>query len=151
MNRFKTAAATFGLLSISLVPCVRADDANKETVMTINHPVQVQDIVLAPGQHVFKLTEPNSVQTIVSIYNANQTQLEGIIMGMPAYRLDIDDTLFSVSQPVGNRPAMLHTWYFAGSNSGIEFRALTASGQLAHASKSKRNQQDTSPSDNATH
>lgn len=151
MNRFKAAAATFGLLSISLAPCMRADDFNKETVMTINRPLQVQDVVLAPGQHVFKLTQPNTDHTIVSIYNANQTQLEGVIMGMPAYRLDIDDKMFSVSQPVGNQPAMLHTWYFAGNNSGIEFRTMTTSGQLAHAGKSKPNQPSTGPSDNATH
>ena len=151
MNRFKTAVATFGLLSISLAPSVRADDTNKETVMTINRPIQVQDIVLAPGQHVLKLTQPNSDHTIVSIYNASQTQLEGIIMGLPAYRLDITDKLFSFSQPTGNQPAMLQTWYFAGDNSGIEFRALTTSRQLAQASKSKRNQPSTGPSDSATH
>ena len=151
MNRFKTAVATFGLFGITLAPSLRADDINKETVMTINRPLQVQDIVLAPGQHVFKLAQPSGDHTIVSIYNATQTQLEGIIMGMPAYRVDITDELFSISQPVGSQQAVLQTWYFAGANSGIEFRALTTGGQVAHARKSNRNQPSTGPSDSGTH
>ena len=151
MNRFKTAVATFGFIGVSLAPSVRADSFDKETVMTIDRPLQVQDIVLAPGQHVFKLAQPNSDHTIVTIFNADKTQLEGIIMGLPAYRLDITDQMFSISQPVGNQPAILQTWYFASDNTGIEFRALATNGQVAKASKSKKNQQSAAPSDTGTH
>jgi len=151
MNHFHKAAATFGLLSISFAPLMRADNANKETVMKIDHPVQVQNIVLTPGEHVFKLTQPNSDHTIVSIYNADRTHLEGLLMGLPAYRPDIGDELFAISQPDGNQPAVLHDWYFAGENSGVEFRTVSTPGNVAHASKSKRNQPSAGPSENATH
>jgi len=116
---------------------MRADNTDKETVMTIDRRLQVRNIVLDPGEHVFKLVQPNSDQTIVSIYNSDRTHLEGLLIGMPAQRLDIDDKLFTISQPDGNQPAVLHAWYFAGDNSGIEFRVMAMPVQVA--SKSKRN------------
>lgn len=151
MNHFHKAAATFGLLSISLAPLTRAETANKETVMKTDQPIQVQNIVLEPGEHVFKLTQPNSDETIVSIYNADQTHLEGLIIGMPAQRQEIDDKLFAVSQPEGNQPAVLQDWYFPGDNNGVEFRTAAMPANVAHASKSKRNQPSAGPSENATH
>ena len=52
MNRLKTTTAMLGLLAASFAPSMRADDSNKETRITINQPLQVQDVLLAPGQHV---------------------------------------------------------------------------------------------------
>jgi len=122
MNRFRMTAATLALLSAYLVPSMRADDSNKETHLTINQPLQIQDTLLAPGQYVFKLTEPDTNHSVVSIYKADSTRLEGIIMGWPAYRTDAGDKhLFTISQPEGNQPAKLQTWFYSGDNFGVEF------------------------------
>src|SRR5258708_389331 len=51
MNRFKMTAALLGLLTPCVAPTLRADDWNKETRLTTNQPLQVQDTVLAPGQY----------------------------------------------------------------------------------------------------
>ena len=125
MNRLKITAAMLGLLTAGFAPSMRADDNNKETRMTINGPLQVQDTLLAPGQYVFKLTEPDTAHSVVSIYNADGTRLEGIIMGWSAYRVDAGDkNLFTISQPQGGQPAKLQTWFYPGDNFGVEFSVV---------------------------
>ena len=43
-------------------------------------PLQVQDTVLPPGQYLFKLLEPDNDQNIVSIFTADGSRLEGIVV-----------------------------------------------------------------------
>jgi hypothetical protein len=139
MNRIKMTAATLGLLSASFVPSLRADENNKETRMTINGPLQVQETLLAPGQYVFKLTNPDTDHSVVSIYNADGTRLEGIIMGWSAYRVDAGDkNLFAVSQPQGSQPATLKYWFYPGDNFGVEFSEKKQANETGRAMKSKK-------------
>jgi hypothetical protein len=139
MNRFRLTAATLGLLSASFVPSLRADDNNKETRMTINGPLQVQDTLLAPGQYVFKLSEPDSDHSVVSIYSADGARLEGIVMGWSAYRTDAGDKkLFTISQPQGNQPAKLQTWFYPGDNFGLEFSVKSLAHETGRVMKSKQ-------------
>jgi hypothetical protein len=139
MNRFRMTAATLGLLSASFVPSMRADDNNKETRMTINGPLQVQDILLAPGQYVFKLTNPDADHTVVSIFDADGARLEGIIMGWSAYRVDAGDkSLFTVSQSQGSQPATLKYWFYPGDNFGIEFSEKKQANETGRVMNSKK-------------
>ena len=125
MNRFRMTAAKLALLSACLVPSMRADDSNKETHLTINQPLQIQDTLLAPGQYVFRLAESDNNHSVVSIYNADGNRLEGFIMGWATYRTDAGDKhLFTISQPEGNQPAKLQTWFYPGDNFGVEFSVV---------------------------
>ena len=135
MNRFRMTAAALGLLTAGLVPSMRADDNNKETRMTINGPLQVQDTLLAPGQYVFKLIEPG----VVSIHNADRTRPEGIIMGWPAYRINAGEKkVFTVSEAQGNQPATLKFWFYQGDNSGLEFSAEKLASETGSVVRSKK-------------
>jgi hypothetical protein len=141
MNRFKITFAMLGLLTAGFAPSMLADDRDKETRLTTNQPLQVGNILLAPGQYVFKLID----QDVVSVYNAEGTQPQGIILGWSAYREDAGDKqLFTVSQSQGNQPAALKYWFYPGDNSGVEFSAKKlASGQVARSKKKD-------PADDAT-
>jgi hypothetical protein len=75
MNRLTITTTMLALLTAALAPSMRADDNNKETIINTNQPLQIQDVLLAPGQHVLKLLQPG----VVSIYNADGTRSEGII------------------------------------------------------------------------
>src|SRR5579864_5388739 len=151
MNRIKMTAATLGLLSASFVPSMRADDNNKETRMTINGPLEVQDTLLTPGQYVFKLTQPDTAHSVVSIYNADGTRLEGIIMGWSAYRADAGDkNLFTISQPQGDQPAKLQTWFYPGDNSGVEFSVKKLAGESGRVVKSKQKGQTADAAGNSS-
>jgi hypothetical protein len=136
-----------GLLTAGFALSVRADDSNKETRITIDQPLQVQDVLLAPGQHVLKLVQPG----IVSIYNAEGTRPEGLILGWSAYRIDAgDNKLITVSQSQGNQPATLKYWFFPGDNFGLEFPVKKPAVESGRVIKPKDAGQTTDAADAAT-
>jgi len=122
MNRFKVTAVLLGILSVSVAPSLRADDFNKETHFTINQPLQVQDTVLAPGSYVLKLAASDFDRVLVSIYDGDGIRLEKIALGFTAYRSDAGDPkMITVSQPQGDQPSRLKTWFYPGDTFGVEF------------------------------
>jgi hypothetical protein len=133
MKRFKITFVMLGLLTAGFAASMRADDRDKETRLNTNQPLQVGNILLAPGQYVFKLIDPG----VVSIYNAAGTQPQGIILGWSASRKDAGDKqLFTVSQSQGNEPATLKYWFFPGDKSGLEFSSKQLeAGQVARSKK----------------
>jgi len=64
-----------GLLTPCFGPSLRTDERNRETRVTINQRLQVQDTVLAPGQYLFKLLEPDTDENVVTIFNADRGRL----------------------------------------------------------------------------
>ena len=151
MNRFRMTAATLGLISLYFMPSLRADDINKATHVTINGPLQVQNTVLAPGKYVFMLSDPSNNHTVVSIYNADRTHLEGIIIGFPAYRTDAgNEQMFTISQPQGDQGAKLRTWFFPGDNFGVEFAVRTKVRTVPQISKSNGKDQNATVSIDST-
>jgi hypothetical protein len=121
---------------------MQAADWDKETRMTINGPLQVQNTLLAPAQYMFKLTHPESNQTVVSIYNADATRPEAVIIGIPAYRADAGGkNIFTISQPQGNQSAKLKTWFYPGDNSGVQFKVTDRASETGHLFKSNGNGQ----------
>jgi hypothetical protein len=147
MNRLTITTAMLGLLTAGLAPSMRADDSNKETRITINQPLQIQGVLLAPGQHVLKLIQPG----IVSIYNADGTRPEGLILGWSAYRTDAGDKkLIIVSQSLGNQPASLKYWFYPGDNSGLEFPVKKPAVESGWVVKPKGAGQTTDAADGAS-
>jgi hypothetical protein len=147
MNRITIATAMLGLLTAGLAPSMRADDSNKETRITINQPLQIQDVRLAPGQHVLKLIQPG----IVSIYNTDGTRPEGLILGWSAYRTDAGDKkLIIVSQSQGNQPANLEYWFYPGDNFGLEFPIEKPAAAIGRVVKPKGAGQTTHPADGSS-
>jgi hypothetical protein len=146
MNRFKKTTAMLGLLTAGCWPSLRADDRDKETLLTIAQPLQVRDTLLAPGQYVFKLIAPG----IVSIRSTDGTP-EGIVLGWSAYRVDAGGKeLFTVSEAQGNQPAMLKDWFYPGDNSGLEFSPKPLASGAGQIARSKKKAPATDPADGAT-
>jgi len=138
MFRFTITAAVLGFLGASFAPSMRADERDKLTRITIDQPLQVQDVLLAPGQYVFKLLTPDSSRRVISIYSADGRQPQGIVLGLPAYRLDpTDHSLFTVSQPEVDQPAALTSWFYPGDNSGVEFQVTKPAHEARRETKSK--------------
>jgi|SRR5580692_1147583 hypothetical protein len=122
MTGFKTTAAMLALFAASFAPSVRASGHDKETRLTIDQPLRVQNAVLAPGEYIFKLTSPNSNHSVVSIYNADGSRLEAVVVGFSVYRADAGDKKsFTVSESQGNQPRALKSWFYRGDNFGVEF------------------------------
>jgi hypothetical protein len=135
-----------GLLAAGGAPYLLADEVDKETRLTINQPLLVQDTLLVPGHYVFKLLEPG----IAAIYNVDSARPERIVIGVSAYRVDAGDRqIFTVSPAEGSRPAALQTWFYPGENSGLEFLPKEPASHTVHVAKSKRKAPATDPT-NAT-
>ena len=150
MKRFRMTAAILGLLSACFAPCARADDQNKKSHLTINVPLRVQDTLLAPGEYVFELIEQGANSEVVSIFNSNGTRLETIMIGMPAYRNNAgDNKMFAISDPQGNQPATLQSWFYPGDNFGVEFRAAKRANEARHVSRTNGKGQNNAKTDTA--
>lgn len=107
-----------------LVPSLKADEKDKRTLITLNEPVVVKDVLLNPGEYVLKLAESVSDPRVVEIFNRDETHLVGTVMGIPAYRLNpADGEEFTFYAAPSGQPHAVHTWFYPGDNSGIEFVA----------------------------
>ena len=138
MKEFSKKSVMLFVFCACLAPGSWADELTKQTHMSINMPLQVGDILLAPGEYVFRLTDPGFDRGTVSIFNAKTNRLEGTVIGSPAYRVTLNEKQFTVSSPQPNEPAKLQTWFYPGDNFGVEFPRLTKVAETAKAGKSKR-------------
>jgi hypothetical protein len=117
---------------------MRADGYSKESHLTINQPLKVEDTLLPPGKYVFKLTQPDGNHSVVSIYSADGMRLKKVVIGCSAYRVNANDKkMFTISQPQANQPGTLKSWFYPGDNSGVEFPAEKSTGEAGPAVKSK--------------
>lgn len=138
----RIAKTLFVLLGLALLVGVlvspaRADQWNKETVLTFSQPVEVPGRVLPAGTYVFKLLDSYSWRHIVQIFNADKTEVLATILAIPNYRLEPKgETETNFYERPGDSPVALRAWFYPGDNFGQEFvypkkRAI----QLAQASK----------------
>lgn len=122
MNRFKMTTGLVCLLTASFAPAVRADGHTKETRLTLSQSLQIKNAVLAPGDYLFKLAEPDSNHSVVNIFEAGSNRLVATVIGSQAYRADdTDKEAFRISQPQGRQPGTLK-WFYPGDNYGVEFQ-----------------------------
>ncbi len=114
---------SLGLLTGFLANPLKADDFNKETIVTIDNPMQVGNVVLAPGKYDFQLAQTQTAQNVVYIREASDYHLVATVFGNSALRVNPrgkSGWTFYPSRP--GQVAALKTWYFAGESAGIQFR-----------------------------
>jgi hypothetical protein len=143
MKRYQVTIAMLGLLGACFIPSVRADDWNKETHLAINVPLRVQDTLLAPGEYVFKLIDFAGGSGAIGIFTSKGSRLETIMIGLHAYRKDPGDgKLFTISDPQGDQPATLQSWFYPGDDFGVEFHAPKRVKTTTHVSGTNTKKQD---------
>lgn len=111
-----------GALLLAGAISLSADEYNKLTKMTFSGPVEVPGKVLPAGTYIFKLLGSQSNRNIVEIYNADQTQLEDLILAVPDQRLrPTGKTVVQFSERTAGSPEALKAWFYPGSVYGEEF------------------------------
>jgi len=112
------------LLGTFFVPKSQATELDKKTIITVNEPIQVPGKVLPAGTYVFKLALTDLTdETLVSIFNADETQLIATIQGIPDSRTQAaDKTIFQLEAQPSGGPEALKEWFYPGDNSGVEFK-----------------------------
>lgn len=124
MKIVKTLLLVLGLVLLVgiLVNPARADQWNKETVLTFNQPVEIPGRVLPAGTYVFKLADSNAWRHIVQVWNADKSELLETILAIPNYRLEPKgDTTVSFYERPADSPEALRAWFYPGDHFGQEF------------------------------
>jgi hypothetical protein len=122
-QRFKFAFVTLlAVTAASFAPMARADEWNKETVLTFTEPVEIPGQVLSAGTYIFKLYDSLSGRNVVQIFTQDNQHLIATVMAIPDYRTEpTGDTLVTLEERPMGSPRALHTWFYPGDNYGVEF------------------------------
>jgi hypothetical protein len=117
------AALVLSLMGSVFAPVAKATEWDKQTNITINEPIEIQDTVLPAGSYVIRLLDSASERYVVQIFNAAQDHLITTVMAIPTYKSTApDNSEFKFYEIKKGQPAMLHTWFYPGDNTGFEFR-----------------------------
>jgi len=142
---FPTIALAVTLMGSALVPSLKADGWDKSTIITIDQLIDVQGTMLPPGSYVIKLLGESSDRTTVQIFSANENRLIATLLTVPAWKqAPTDNSEFRFYEAAEGRPPALHTWFYPGDNSGVEFvrygrREVAAQTPLRHANATTSN------------
>ncbi len=127
MGSFKKLliAAFIAVVASAIVPNVKAgepDDSNWPTKVTFNAPVQVGDLVLAPGTYEFRLTSGTVARNVVTIFSDDSGRWVGMVMGINDGRVDTSKMTGFTFQDMGaGSPKALEYWYYSNWNRGVKF------------------------------
>jgi hypothetical protein len=128
------ACAVFGLASAA---SVRADEHNKQTILTFSQPVEIPGHVLPAGTYMFKLADSLTDRHIVQIFNADGSQIIATVMAIPDYRLTpTDQTVIKFNEVPKGAAEAIRAWFYPGNSIGQEFvYPKPRATELAKASK----------------
>lgn len=138
-NYFPTSAAlALSLIGGVLTPAVKAGEWDKQTNITIDRPIEVQDKVLPAGSYVLKLADLPAERHIIQIFTAQENHLIATVFAVPTHR-DVapDNSEFKFYESENGQPPALHTWFYPGERTGFEFRA--GRGMAVEAAQSRPN------------
>jgi hypothetical protein len=124
LNRIPVSGIAIGaaLLVAMSAPVLRADSANKKTVLAVSEAVQVPGMVLQPGTYVFELPNNPLDRNIVRVFDEDQSHLLTTFMAIPDYRsTPTNHTVIQLEERESNAPQAIHTWFYAGESDGLEF------------------------------
>jgi hypothetical protein len=112
---------SLGLLFAAFVPIAKADAGNKLTVVTFAQPVEIPGKVLAPGQYVFRLLDPNQSLTEVEVLDAKNHKAIEIFQAIPDYRFEpTNNAQFVLAPTTKNAPERVKVWWYPGDSMGLE-------------------------------
>jgi hypothetical protein len=115
------AALAASLMSSAFVPSLKASEFDKKTIITISQPIAVEDTILPAGQYVLRLLD-KPTRDVVYIYNGEETRLIKTVLAIHAKRSEpTGKSDFSFYDTSAGQPAALHTWFYAGGETGFEF------------------------------
>jgi len=126
--------SVLGLMSAA---AVRADEWNRQMVLTFSQPVELPGHVLPAGTYMFKLADTQGDRNIVQVFNADGSKIIATLMTIPDYRLTTtDQTVIKFREVSVGAPEAIRAWFYPGNSTGQEFvypkpRAL----QLAKAAR----------------
>jgi hypothetical protein len=118
---YRLLTVVFGLLLLGgmLVPNARADEDNKEIMITVNRPVEVPTTVLPPGRYDLKLLGNGS--SVAGVWNAEGSHFYGFFETIPVDRNHaIGKAKVVLADSGKNAPKRIEEWFYPGESTGNE-------------------------------
>jgi hypothetical protein len=120
----KSALLVFGTIiaASNVSPVAKADEWNKETVVTFSAPVEVPGKDLPAGTYVFELADSESSRDIVEIFTEDKQHLLTTFIAVPKARLNpANTTIVTFAEEPTGTPAAVKSWFYPGDTDGLEF------------------------------
>jgi hypothetical protein len=113
------------LALVMLAPVARADERDKASKLTFNQPFEIPgNKILAAGTYWF-VTMPelsSAGRNIVQIFDADRSKLYTTVITIPTERqTSTENTEVTLTDPAGNQPKALLSWFYPESHVGHEF------------------------------
>jgi hypothetical protein len=103
-------------------PSMYADDWDKATKITLNHPFEIPGMILPAGTYVFKIVDLPAERHAVRIFNENESATYATLLAFPDLRMESrDDTVVTFYEAEKGRVPALHQWFYPGHLGGVEF------------------------------
>jgi hypothetical protein len=105
---------------------VAEDDASWKSMVNFTESVQIGSLVFAPGSYSIERISSPADRYIMSVYSIERKQWEGIVMGVPAHRVDTSKVLdLTFTKQAHAEPQLLEYWFHQHSLDGIKFLSQT--------------------------
>ena len=136
-QRFKLAFLALLAGSAGFITATaKADEYDKETILTFNEPVEIPGHVLQAGSYVFKLADSDSNRDIVQVFTDDQKHLIATIPALPDSRPEpADNTIVTFEERPSGSPEAVHSWFYPGDTEGFEF--VYPNSEERHAAKTE--------------
>lgn len=109
------------IVGSNFAPIARADQWDKETVVTFSAPVQISDKTLPAGTYVFKLADSPASRDIVEIFTSDRQHLITTFLATPTTRLTpAGSAIVTLEDEATDKPAV-KSWFYPGDSDGREF------------------------------
>jgi hypothetical protein len=120
----KLAVVAFSLAVVWLLttPPAYADDWDKATRITVNHPFEIPGKILPAGTYIVKLVDLAAERHVVRFLSEDEKTIYATLIGIPDFRMETTDkTAITFYESEFNRPRPMHNWFYPGHQFGIEF------------------------------
>ncbi|MGA9507666.1 MAG: hypothetical protein WBV55_03360 [Candidatus Sulfotelmatobacter sp.] len=122
INKAYIAAGLIVALSLFFGLAAHADESDQTTILTFSEPIQIPGVVLPAGTYVFRLTDSDSSQNVVQVFNADRTVLYATLETIATDRSDTPDhSMVTVAKQGTGQPDALLKWFYPGIETGHEF------------------------------
>jgi hypothetical protein len=116
------AVILISTLGVGLTFRAAAVPPDRKTIVTFSAPVEIPGKALPAGTYVFKLLDDTGGRNIVQVFDKDEKQLLGTILGIPDYRdTPPDKPIVNFEERRSDAPPAVKALYFPGDNYGLQF------------------------------
>lgn len=122
VRSFVTIGAVAVVLAVLPASRARADEANQETDLTINAPVEIPGVVLPPGSYMFRLLDSGETGGVVQVFSRDGSTLYSTFLSIPVERTRPSSKPVVVLEKADPRGLeAIRSWYYPGDPVGHKF------------------------------